>query len=565
MHLAAAHLGLFRDSQIGCMRLSLVAALIATTVATTIEVTATGETVETESLQRQNSGSSPLDKLEAHAWTLARQGHFDEAGHAFERAAALAPSMGRLTRHRQHNMELVAGKQRSPQVEELPGGNDDGGWGGEHDSLAQCDIDTRLDLSREEFAERYVLGGRPVLLPLQAVAHMNNVVGKHSAAPDDFWDRDELVRQLGDCIVPVVSTSGVVDHQYGNRRGVRLTRHLSLKAYIRTELQPLPNEECLDAGPWPCDEDGCPANPLGCAELASLGLCEHRFDEVWDAPPAGLTNHARVVHRCPVVCGACSPQKAGESGEVASTRRRASDDAALPQEHIAAGSDAAGADAPYVVFTRPPQRGPSSQQPSSQQPSSQQPSSQQPSSQQTSLQQTSSQARGPSGLTTKSAMEELERVCWAGIDAHMQLANLGNLSSLFLDEASHKRILFIGGSGSGTFFHDHSNAFNIMPYGRKRWLLLPPSGTYELRGEGVADGAADGGRRLPLEWLRSYDADPTKLPISPLRCVQPAGTALFVPSGWMHAVINDAPSIAVAVEVGDTDVIRRASSTAAPG
>ena len=50
--------------------------------------------------------------------------------------------------------------------------------------------------------------------------------------------------------------------------------------------------------------------------------------------------------------------------------------------------------------------------------------------------------------------------------------------------------------------------------------------------------------------------------LPPLRCVQPAGSALFVPSGWKHATINLAPSVGVAVEVGDVDVIERAQRAA---
>ena len=46
--------------------------------------------------------------------------------------------------------------------------------------------------------------------------------------------------------------------------------------------------------------------------------------------------------------------------------------------------------------------------------------------------------------------------------------------------------------------------------------------------------------------------------MAPLVCTQPANTALFVPSGWKHAVHNLAPGVAVAVEVGDQDVIARA-------
>ena len=63
---------------------------------------------------------------------------------------------------------------------------------------------------------------------------------------------------------------------------------------------------------------------------------------------------------------------------------------------------------------------------------------------------------------------------------------------------------------------------------------------------------------VPLNRLARYEADPTALPIAPLRCTQPSGTALFVPSGWKHAIINEEASVGVAVEVGDLDVMARA-------
>ena len=116
-------------------------------------------------------------------------------------------------------------------------------------------------------------------------------------------------------------------------------------------------------------------------------------------------------------------------------------------------------------------------------------------------------------------------------------------------------------------------------------LLLPPSGSYELHAANAEVGGADVGVQArprewtvtadgasmpkpvltPRDWLRRYEADTSVLPIPPLQCTQPAGTALFVPSGWKHAIMNEAPSVGVAVEVGDVDIIRRATAAAAQG
>ena len=407
---------------------------------------------------------------------LARGNKLDEAAVAFERAAALPPvSVLRYTSHRRHNLELISGTTPPPQ----------------HDMITlDCDIDVRVNLSSAEFASHYVLASRPVVLPLGDVANAESTV----------WEvpSEGLARIAGDCVVPVVSTSGVVDHQYGSARGKRLTSKRTLADYF--VMSGLTN--CSNAGPWACTEAGCPAESLGCAQLAELGLCEHEFGEIWEAsPPAGLARQQVLTH-CPRACGRpeCKPADGGE----------------------APVTDADGeSDVPYVVFTR---------------------------------------SSNPSGTP---AEQRAERRCWGKIDKHMKLRGLGVLPEHFLEESSHKRILFAGPRASGTAFHDHSNAFNLLPHGRKQWLLLPPSATHELGQLRHHQANAEvQSAWTPAEWLRRYEADPAVLPIAPLRCTQPAGTALFVPSGWKHAILNKAASVGIAVEVGDRDVIRRAAAAA---
>ena len=43
---------------------------------------------------------------------------------------------------------------------------------------------------------------------------------------------------------------------------------------------------CSDAGPWPCEEEGCPSPSLGCADLAELGVCRKTFSDIYTTPPA---------------------------------------------------------------------------------------------------------------------------------------------------------------------------------------------------------------------------------------------------------------------------------------
>ena len=43
---------------------------------------------------------------------------------------------------------------------------------------------------------------------------------------------------------------------------------------------------CSDAGPWPCEEEGCPSPSLGCADLVELGVCRKAFSDIYTTPPA---------------------------------------------------------------------------------------------------------------------------------------------------------------------------------------------------------------------------------------------------------------------------------------
>ena len=486
-------------------------------------------------LSQLDQPHASAEVLGSVAIAMARQGRLREAASAFERAAAMPPaSVQRFTKHRLHNLELVHGQGRAPQqdVQSFPRqhdgtGTEDGGWGSGSarvDIGPDCDIDVRTNLSEAEFESRYVLEGRPVLLPLHQVA-----------------------------------------------------------------------ARCLDDGPWPCTEPGCPSDPLGCAQLAELDTCDRSFEKVWDAPPAGLAEVV-VSSQCRLSCGACdvstrpgaaaaSPADAllwtrGEllrragacvvplvsSSGVVDHQYRAGAHAAAGlgerqatladfiQAEMRGGQvaglgkegegDAGGggaqekeeeADPPYVVATRP--------------------------------------GRG-TAATTPLAQQRVQ--CWRILDGAMRLTGLGQLRTAFLtDDAHHKRILFAGPAGSGTGFHDHSNTFSLMPYGRKRWLLLPPSGLYEPVEDGDEQQQQQqqqqplsreaSGKLTSTAWLRRHDeaGGKERLPIAPLRCVQPAGTALFVPSGWKHATINLEDSVGVAVEVGDADVIERAQRAAA--
>ena len=59
---------------------------------------------------------------------------------------------------------------------------------------------------------------------------------------------------------------------------------------------------CEDAGPWPCEEAGCPSPVVGCAVLR--GSCNDLFDKVYKSPPPGLEGQF-VYQQCRKSCKRC--------------------------------------------------------------------------------------------------------------------------------------------------------------------------------------------------------------------------------------------------------------------
>ena len=61
----------------------------------------------------------------------------------------------------------------------------------------------------------------------------------------------------------------------------------------------------VDGGPWDCFEDNCPKPSLGCTDLAGLGVCANRFDDVWETGAPQGTEGMTVASLCPKACGEC--------------------------------------------------------------------------------------------------------------------------------------------------------------------------------------------------------------------------------------------------------------------
>jgi hypothetical protein len=106
------------------------------------------------------------------------------------------------------------------------------------------------------------------------------------------------------------------------------------------------------------------------------------------------------------------------------------------------------------------------------------------------------------------------------------------------------RWLIAGPRGSGSFFHVDPNgtsAWNAVVSGRKRWIMLPPGrvppGVFPSE-----DGAEVAVPLSIAEWfLNNYE----DLPDDAIEGTCSAGEIAFVPSGWMHLVVNLEPSVAI--------------------
>ena len=94
-------------------------------------------------------------------------------------------------------------------------------------------------------------------------------------------------------------------------------------------------------------------------------------------------------------------------------------------------------------------------------------------------------------------------------------------------DADSGGVISLGPAGSGLSFHFHEEAYSILLLGRKRWLFY-----------------AIGRLRALYRWLKLQLPRITarNLSAAPLECTQLPGEVMYIPSGFYHAVSNDAPT-----------------------
>lgn len=105
------------------------------------------------------------------------------------------------------------------------------------------------------------------------------------------------------------------------------------------------------------------------------------------------------------------------------------------------------------------------------------------------------------------------------------------------DEHIHERFsryFLVGSSMSGINFHSHTDAYNGLVSGRKRWLI------YDHRRVREPPHRAYG----TLRWLREV-LPRVAAEEAPLQCMQEPGDLIYVPQGFWHATINLGQSIGV--------------------
>ena len=113
----------------------------------------------------------------------------------------------------------------------------------------------------------------------------------------------------------------------------------------------------------------------------------------------------------------------------------------------------------------------------------------------------------------------------------------------------------IGSDKQGLSFHFHGEAWNVVLFGKKRWLLWDHARfeTNVTRQRRFALEEEDADILSSVEWLRQLYPDPERtyeIRNHGYDCIQHAGEMMFVPRQWMHMVVNIGDAVSVISEVG---------------
>eukprot|EP00056_Hartaetosiga_gracilis_P002571 m.55050 g.55050 ORF g.55050 m.55050 type:complete len:513 (+) comp11110_c0_seq1:68-1606(+) len=118
------------------------------------------------------------------------------------------------------------------------------------------------------------------------------------------------------------------------------------------------------------------------------------------------------------------------------------------------------------------------------------------------------------------------------------------------------RWLLAGPARTGTNFHvdpNHTAAWNTIIYGRKKWILFPPSvlppGVFlQFENEEDAGTCAVDQPDNVMAWFMQWYDDIKHIPEyanSVQECVCEEGDTMFIPDGWWHLVLNLEETVAI--------------------
>ena len=114
----------------------------------------------------------------------------------------------------------------------------------------------------------------------------------------------------------------------------------------------------------------------------------------------------------------------------------------------------------------------------------------------------------------------------------------------------------IGSDLQGLTFHHHREAWNIVIFGKKRWILWDHARWKDnntIQWRTTRDWANNQKQITGADWIRRLYPEPEReyeIRNYGHDCIQGAGQMMFVPERWMHMVVNIGDTVSVISEVG---------------
>ena len=113
---------------------------------------------------------------------------------------------------------------------------------------------------------------------------------------------------------------------------------------------------------------------------------------------------------------------------------------------------------------------------------------------------------------------------------------------------------YIGSPGTGAAFHRHGIAYNALACGRKRWWFAPPERFELVVGQRPIRDSSDCHGSQCSSGINLFDQDDAhtggKTKSWLKQCIQHEGEIIVVPEGWLHATLNVAETVGVALVPG---------------